>query len=126
LTDGDPNIFERLSEEEKEWRLSLNEGSKVDAIKIDGEYHLKQWSKGVISNMIGNGKYFQVKFENDFQKTTRDFTVYSSEIAKYNTVSEGDEWRSELKKGDIVDGYDNTKVWYTSTIIETEVRLIDD
>ncbi len=41
LSDGDPNIFERLTEEEKEWRLSLNEGQSIDAVKIDGEYHLK-------------------------------------------------------------------------------------
>ena len=32
----------------------------------------------------------------------------------------------ELKPGDIVDGYDSTKIWYLSTVIDRSYRREDD
>ena len=119
--------MDRLSPEEKEWRLSLKEGSKLDAVKIEKEYTLKQWSKGVIVNMSEKFNFFGVEFENEnSSKTFRDFTLYSPEIARYDTKSKGDAWRLLLKPGDIVDAYDTTKVWYSSTVLEKEVREMEE
>jgi predicted GNAT superfamily acetyltransferase len=71
----------------------LKEGSKIDAVKIEsesGEYLLKMWAKATITNMIGNGSYFMVTFDNDLTRSNRDFPIYSSEIARYNTMSSDD------------------------------------
>jgi hypothetical protein len=115
-----------MSEEEREWRMSLKVGSQIDAIKFDQENNLKCWSKARIVQSIGNGNYFQVQFECDVNRFMRDLTRYSVEIARYNTMSEGDEWRKELKVGDLIDAYDTTKVWYSSTIIDKEIKEEDN
>lgn len=41
-------------------------------------------------------------------------------------MSKGDEWRGELKVGDLIDACDLTKVWYSSTIIDKEIRSFND
>lgn len=41
-------------------------------------------------------------------------------------MSEGDEWRSELKVGDLIDGFDSTKIWYASTVVNTQVLEVND
>ena len=59
-------------------------------------------------------------------KTTRHLSIYSAEIAKFDTMSKGDDWRRELKAGDLVDAYDSTKVCFTSTVVNRELRYFDD
>ena len=112
--DSNPAMIHNLPEEEREWRQKLQRGSKVDAIKIDTEYNLKVWAKGEVIDV--NGDLLYVMFQNDNKSSSRYFFWYSPEIDQYNTKSEGDEWRLELKAGGFVDGFDTTKVWYASTI----------
>lgn len=61
--------------------------------------------------------YLKVQFENDLNRVTRDLTRYSLDIARYDTLSKGDEWRLELKTGDLIDAFDSTKAWYAATIM---------
>ena len=42
----------------------------------------------------------KVFFENDFANTARDLSIWSPEIAIYNSMSEGDDWKGELEVGD--------------------------
>jgi hypothetical protein len=37
-----------LSDEEKDWRDALAVGSKLDVIRIDWEYNIKIWTRGVV------------------------------------------------------------------------------
>ena len=40
-------------------------------------------------------------------------------------MSADDNWRAELKKGDLIDGFDTTKVWYSSTIMASRFEEED-
>ena len=106
--------------------MSLKVGSKLDAIKVEPKYGLKTWNKAVVVQVIGDGSYFEVNFENDNNLVARDLTIYSPEIAPYGTMSEDDEWRCVLQAGDLIDGFDSTKFWYSSTIVAKETRHEDD
>lgn len=59
-----------------------------------------------------------VDFENDSKMVSRKFSRCSPDIARYNTMSIGDDWRLCLEPGDLIDAFDTTKVWYSSTIVE--------
>lgn len=108
---NDPSLADKLSVEERAWRKSLVKGSKIDAIKLDNEYNLKIWAKAEVSSITGD--IFQVVFENDIRSNSiRYIHWYSPEIDRYNTNSEGDDWRLDLKVGDFIDAFDSTKVWY--------------
>jgi hypothetical protein len=68
------------------------------------------WAKATVLKI--DGDLIHVKFENDSYASCSSFWWYSPELARYNTLSEGDEWRSQLKPGDLVDTLDSTKIWY--------------
>ena len=86
------------------------------------EYNLKMWAKAEISSI--NGDIFYVVFENDLKSfSSRYFHWYSPEIERYNTKSEGDEWRLELKADDLIDGFDSTKIWYQATVQDRQIRI---
>ncbi|CDW89068.1 ubiquitin carboxyl-terminal hydrolase family protein [Stylonychia lemnae] len=122
---SDPTIIDKLSLEEKNWRQSLQIGSKVDAVKIDYEFNLKMWAKGEIHSIVND--IFLVAFENDIKSLTSRFLPwYSPEIDRYDTKSSGDEWRASLQKGDLVDGYDSTKKWYQSQVQYRETVKDED
>ena len=116
----------KLSEEDREWRLSLKEGSLIDAIKIEKDYNLKCWAKAKILEVKGDGSYFLVDFENEPAKSARELTRYSLEIARYEQMSKDDEWRNNLKVSDLIDAFDSTKIWYASTIVATNTIVSDD
>ena len=61
----DESIIDRLSEEEKAWRKSLEVGSKLDAIKVETESNIKMWTKGEIIEI--NGNFLHIQFENDLR-----------------------------------------------------------
>jgi hypothetical protein len=53
----------------------------------------------------------------------REFSIYSKEIARQNTMAkEADEWRNLVKNGDQVDCFDSTGYWYASTVLGIEER----
>mmetsp|Transcript_23130 Transcript_23130/g.22600 ORF Transcript_23130/g.22600 Transcript_23130/m.22600 type:complete len:87 (-) Transcript_23130:746-1006(-) len=37
-------------------------------------------------------------------------------------MSEDEAWREQLNPGELFDAMDSTKVWYTSTVLEKEIR----
>ena len=97
-------------------------------MKQENDYNLKIWSKAYVSDMHDadsseTGKnLLEITFENDSTKSRRILWWYSPDLDRYNTKSEGDEWRLNLKKDDLVDAYDNTRIWYASTIIDNLQR----
>ncbi len=82
------------------------------------------WSKAFVSDI--NGDLLTIIFENDQKCQSRHLPWFSSEIDQYGAKSKEDEWRTELKKGDLIDAFDSTKIWYGATIQDTEVRKEDD
>ena len=68
------------------------------------------WAKATILNV--DGDLIHVKFDNDSYTACASFWWYSEEIEKYNTKSEDDDWRSNLKSDDQVDTLDSTRIWY--------------
>ena len=79
------------------------------------------WSKGTVISV--DHDLIEVEFENDSSKTNTQFWWYSPDIDIYNTKSEGDEWRADLKSGDTVDTFDSTKIWYGSTIMDRQIKI---
>jgi hypothetical protein len=110
-----PGLINQLSEEEKQWRKSLDVGSKIDAIKRCGDYNMKMWAKAQFLKI--DGDLIHVAFENDSYASSASFWWYSPEIDIYNTKSEGDEWRSHLQIGDTIDTLDSTRIWYRATVL---------
>lgn len=53
VTICDRSLIEKMSEEEKEWRLSLQPGAKIDALKVDVEHNLKMWAKAEVLSING-------------------------------------------------------------------------
>ena len=106
------------------WRRALVAGSKVDAVKLDTDYNLKVWSKAEVTAV--NQDIISIHFINDAYKMDRVLYWYSSDLAEYNTKSEGDEWRCELKAGDVIDAFDSTRIWYAATVTERATRFDDN
>ena len=75
---------------------------------------MKLWAKAEIIRVYND--LIQVIFENDNKASCRNFWWYSHEIDRHNTKSEGDEWRLNIKPGDLIDAFDSTKIWYASTV----------
>ena len=74
----------------KEWRSSLVEDMKIDAVKVDNQYEKKVWAKGKILKINSSGELI-ISFENENSDITRVLQQDSHEIAPYNTKSSGDE-----------------------------------
>ena len=47
-------------------------------------------------------------------------------IAPYNTLSTAQNWRDEIKKGDLVDVLDKYGAWNTATVMWVDERRVDD
>lgn len=58
----------------------------------------------------------EVTFENDSPKTCRVLWWDSPDIDRYDTHSKQEDWRMDLQKDDVIDAFDNTRIWYLSTI----------
>lgn len=116
----DTSVEDKMSDEEREWRKGLVVGVQVDAVKVDADFNLKMWAKGVISDIRDTDdqgkKLFEITFENDSLKYRRVLWWHSPDIDRYNSKTQDDEWRASLKPDDKVDAYDNTRIWYASTI----------
>ena len=84
----DPNVAERLPEEERLWRKSLQVGSQVDALKIDFDRNIKVWAKAYVSRMSDD--LIEIVFENDSRTTSRTLFWFSPDLDRYDTISEGD------------------------------------
>ena len=115
-----PGLVDQLSEEDKQWRKSLDVGSKIDAIKRCGDYNMKMWAKAHVLKV--DGDLIHVKFENDSYASSTSFWWYSPEIDIYNSKSEGDEWRSQLQIGDKIDTLDSTRIWYRATVLNCFIK----
>lgn len=55
-----------------------------------------------------------------------NFPATSCFIAPYGTMSSKEDWRKEIKVGDMVDVLDKSKTWYTSTVMYVDTRGEDD
>jgi hypothetical protein len=100
-------------------------GSTLDVIRIDWEYNIKIWTKGVVKEIIASTNHLKVTFENESARFFRDYHKYSMDIAPYNTKTESEDWRFDMKEDDLIDAFDSTKVWYASTIQAREMRTED-
>lgn len=85
---------------------------------------MKSWAKAFVSDKKDD--ILEITFENDTGRTQRLMFWYSPDIERYNTHSQGDEWRSQLKIGDLIDAIDSTKQWFTSTVLDKCMRLEDN
>lgn len=67
----------------------------------------------------------KVSFPNDTNKSDRELSIHSPELAPLGTHAAGDaEWREGLKVGDHIDAYDSTKQWYACTILALEMKEV--
>lgn len=117
----------QYSEDETHWRENLTVDTLLDAYKEDSEFKLSMWSLARVTNCFSypiSGKLatVRIKFVNDITVPDIGVTIDSDKIAPLGTKREPDEWRSKLKKGDIVDAKDRCQTWYESTVIEAEER----
>ncbi len=81
----DQQLGERIPEDERLWRKSLQPGDLVDAVKFDMEYNLKIWAKATIKNV--NVELIEVSFINDTNKMNRYLWWYSPDLSRYDTQS---------------------------------------
>jgi hypothetical protein len=115
----DPQLAQRMPQEEREWRQSLQAGSRVDAVKRDNEHNLKRWAKATVVQV--EDELIQVIFDNDSISNSLYFWWYSPELDRYDPHSKVEECRNDFSVGDIIDSHDGAKVWYASTIIGKQV-----
>ena len=98
----------------------------LDVLKTDGNFKVTVWSKGqvieVFKDMHGNTTTVKASYKNDIQVSQLSVPIDSDKIAPPGTKAEPDEWRSQLKTGDIVDAMDRCNTWYLSTVIVPEER----
>ena len=95
----------------------------VDAVKKEADYNLKIWAKGKVISVLDDGNMVEVSFVNDYKQSTRILMWYSPDLAQYDTKSTGDEWRRELKTGDVIDAFDSTRIWYAATVLDRTYRI---
>ena len=123
----------QFSQEDIEWRNSLQKGHIIDCVKTDLSFGVHCWSRGEITNLIGIGdhnnlgdengnnvKKFIVKYLNESAYTTKNFRADSIDIAKFDTKTLGEEWRVNLKVGDEVDFLNWAQAWVTGTVIKKD------
>jgi hypothetical protein len=76
----------------------------------------------VFKDTKGNTKTVKVSFVNEITVSPISVPIDSDLIAPLGTKAEPDDWRSQLKAGDIVDAMDRCSTWYLSTVIIAEER----
>ena len=69
-------------------------------------------------------KFIKVKFVHDIGVTAVQFKSDSSEIRPLGSMSDAEDWRLHMKKGDVIDVLDSQSVWRKSTVIEPEDRVV--
>jgi hypothetical protein len=52
----------------------------------------------------------------------KSLSRWSRNLAPFDSLSKGEEWRLNMKTGDFIDGYDTTKLWYASTIVDIATK----
>ena len=108
------------------WRQSLKIGDKIEAIKLKniGMYRLSAWSTAVITGYYNEEEdNFIVQFENEVGVVQQIMNRYGTLIAKVGTFDDDNQWRIDLKVGDVFDCLDTENVWYKSTALE--IRNVD-
>lgn len=120
--------FSKFSVEEMRWRQSLSVDTLVDAYKVDDNFKVSMWAAAKVSELIVDPKTSQIttvklSFVNDISVNDVLLPIDSDKFAPYNSKREPDEWRAQLKKGDVVDALDRCSTWYEATVIEGEERL---
>ena len=122
----------QFTAEDIEWRNSLARGEMIDCIKHDTGFNLYSWGRGEITGFIGAGtknlgdedgnncKKFTVKIFKDSLNSTKIYRADSLDIARFDTKTNGEEWRYNLKVGDEVDALDYSSTWHTVTVIKNE------
>lgn len=113
-------MSDTFSEEELQWRKSLKVGSYLDCVKHDYDRNIKVWGKAQVVSLIDG--LLEVSFLHDESKMNRTRYWHSQDIAAFDTHSTQEDWRAGIKEGDNVDALDNSKLWYSSTIIKVEWR----
>ena len=118
--------------EDIEWRNNLGRGDVIDCVKPDLGFGLFSWSKGEITGFIGAGennlgdekgdnvKKFSVKFLKDSSYSSKVYRADSLDITRFDTKTNGEEWRYNLKVGDEVDALDYSSTWNTVTVIKKD------
>lgn len=112
----------RIKEKKKaeEWRHKLKLGDRIDAVK--GDLKCKCWSRGTIVEIKEDQDedFLRVEFELESSLYDKSFGRWSSDIAQLDTYSKENDWKLDLKVGDLVDAHDKVKQWYASTIIDVQ------
>ena len=118
--------------EDIEWRSGLARGDLVDCVKPDLGFGLFSWARGEIIGVMGAGdknlgnetgdnvRKFTIKFLKDASSCSKTFRADSLDIAPFDSKTNGEEWRYNLKVGDEVDALDYASTWHTVTVIKTE------
>jgi hypothetical protein len=84
-----------MAAEERDWRQALTEGSKLDAIKIDPEQKVSNWSRCTVKSRIEDA--ISVTFENDSYHCDRGMSIYSYDIAQLGSKTVDDyKWRESI------------------------------
>ena len=113
--------------DELEWRLALDIGMTIDVFKRDAKKKLQMWSKGKIEAVTGTvsdlrKRYLTISYFSDKSVSEAKVTADSTCIAPYNTMSNSQNWRDKVQKGDRVDVFDKYDTWSTATVIWTDTR----
>ena len=104
----------------------------IDVVKTSLAYNLATWSKGEIVSILGKADLtqpnlgndskgplrFKVKYHLDSSCTDKIVDADSKDIAMFDSMTSGDEWRANLKQGDQIDYYDQSQLkWQNATVI---------
>ena len=77
------------------------------------EFHC--WGVAIINFIYKDT--LELQFEDHYNEPDKSVNRYSSTIAQLGTHSREYNWKHELKIGNEVDGYNDGKVWHSSTIL---------
>jgi hypothetical protein len=89
-------------------------------VKLNHKYNLKLWCRGIVTGVKDD--LIDVSFEYDDSTTARTLYWHSPDLDKFETHTQGEEWRLNLQPGDKIDALDNTKIWYKSIVVKREFR----
>ena len=104
----------------------------IDALKHSTAYNYITWSKAEIMQIYAKldndapnmghdnkGPYqFKIKYMGDTSVVEKIQKFDSKDIAPFDTKTKGDEWRNNLKQGDMVDILDKDNKWVNATVIK--------
>lgn len=100
------------------WKETLTVGDELDAVRVDIRTNKKCWSRAKVIAADSEDDTLTLAYEGEGSNLNCFFKRFSPEIAPLATYTQGNEWRKQLKRDDLIDAYDIEGQWHNSTVLE--------